>query len=309
MLNNAGGQIQMSRSFAPRFGSLLVLGILACFNTSSTLAQLAQKDSKQEISIQTDVVYGHKAGMALTYDILAPENANGATVVFIVSGGWRSGWISPERILPMFQFLLDEGFTVMPVRHGSAPWFKVPEAIADVRRAMRHIRFNAKSYQLDPERIGVWGQSAGGHIGLMIGLGSDDGDENSGDPIERSSNRVAAVVAYYPLTDLRGLSGPNERIAAFDFNADEEPNVSPILFVSEDDPPVLLVHGDKDAIVPIEHSQNLELAMSNLSLSVDFVTIEGAGHSFDGEDYLKVQRLTKEFFVSQLVSGINSNSD
>ena len=265
------------------------------------MGAFAQSETNRKISIEADVVYGHKAGMALTYDILTPEEHNGAAVLFMVSGGWYSSWIQPERLIGTFQFLLDEGFKVIPVRHGSSPWFKVPEALADVRRAVRHVRFNTEHNQIDPDRIGVWGQSAGGHLSLMLGLAGDDGDENSEDPIERTSNRVAAVVAYYPLTDLRGLSGPNERVPAFDFDVEEEPSVSPILFVSEDDPPVLLVHGDKDSLVPIEHSHKLDQAMQDLSLDVEFVTIKGAGHSFDGDDFFKVRTLTTEFFVAQLV--------
>lgn len=275
------------------------IGFLTCL---LYMGAFAQSETNREISIKADVVYGHKAGMALTYDILTPEEPNGAAVLFMVSGGWYSSWIQPERVIGMFQFLLDEGLTVIPVRHGSSPRFKVPEAVADVRRAVRHIRLNAEHNQIDPERIGVWGQSAGGHLSLMLGLAGDDGDENSEDPIEQTSNRVAAVVAYYPLTDLRGLSGPNERVPAFDFDVEDEPNVSPVLFVSEDDPPVLLVHGDEDSLVPIEHSHKLDRAMQDLSLDVELVTIEGAGHSFDGDDFFKVRNLTKEFFVAQLAN-------
>ena len=288
----------------PRFScsSLKTIHVFSFLSCLILVGASAQSETNQQISIEADVVCGHKAGMALTYDILAPEEPNGAAVLFMVSGGWYSSWIQPERVIGMFQFLLDEGFTVIPVRHGSSPRFKVPEAVADVRRAVRHIRLNAEHNQIDPDRIGVWGQSAGGHLSLMLGLAGDDGDENSEDPIEQTSNRVAAVVAYYPLTDLRGLSGPNERVPAFDFNAEDEPSVSPILFVSEDDPPVLLVHGDEDSLVPLEHSLKLDRAMQDLSLDVELVTIEGAGHSFDGDDFFKVRNLTKEFFVAQLAN-------
>ncbi len=278
--------------------SILLFSFLTCLVFIGTCAQ---SETHREISIQSDVVYGRKAGMALTYDVLAPAEHNGAAVLFIVSGGWRSSWAPPEIMIGMFEFLLDEGFIVIAVRHGSSPRFNVPEAVADVRRAVRHIRFNAKHNQINPDRIGVWGQSAGGQLSLMLGLAGDDGDGSSEDPVERTSNRVSAVVAYYPLTDLRGLSGPNERVPAFDFKAEEEPNVSPILFVSEDDPPVLLVHGDEDSIVPIEHSHNLHQAMQEMSLEVKFVTIEGANHSFDGEDFYTVRNLTKEFFVTHLI--------
>ena len=287
----------MSLVSLPSVKSIPLFSFLACL---AFIGTFAQSETHREISIQADIIYGHKAGMALTYDILAPEEPNGAAVLFIVSGGWYSVWIPPERIIGMFQFLLDEGFTVIPVRHGSSPRFKVPEAVEDIRRAVRHIRFNAKHNQINPDRLGVWGQSAGGQLGLMLGLAGDDGDENNEDPVERTSNRVAAVVAYYPLTDLRGLSGPNERVPAFDFKAEEEPNVSPIVFVSSDDPPVLLVHGDEDSVVPIEHSHNLHQAMQEMSLEVKFVTIEGAGHSFEGDDFFEVRDLTKEFFLTHL---------
>lgn len=123
-------------------------GVLTCLLYSGAFAQ---SETNREISIEADVVYGHKAGMALTYDILTPEERNGAAVLFMVSGGWYSSWIQPERLIGMFQFLLDEGFTVIPVRHGSSPWFKVPEALTDVRRAVRHVRFNSEH-----NRIGVW---------------------------------------------------------------------------------------------------------------------------------------------------------
>lgn len=281
------------------FLSLKIIHLFGFLSYLIFIGAFTQADTNQEISIKADVVYGHKAGMALTYDILAPEEPNGAAVLFMVSGGWYSSWISPERLIGMFQFLLDEGFTVIPVRHGSSPWFKVPEAVADVRRAVRHIRLNAAHNQIDPDRIGTWGQSAGGHLSLMLGLAGDDGDDNSADPIEQTSNRVAAVVAYYPFTDLRGFSGPNER-PALDFNVEEEPNVSPILFVSEDDPPILLVHGDEDPVVPIEHSRKLDQALKDLSLDVELVTIEGAGHNFEGDDFFKVRNMTRDFFVEQL---------
>lgn len=259
-------------------------------------------NEQDSTSIQGDVVYGHKAGMALTYDVLTPPKQNGAAILFMVSGGWFSNWYPPERFVPWVGYLLEEGFTVIPVRHGSAPRFKVPEAVQDVRRAVRHVRLNAESYGIDAERLGVMGGSAGGHLSLMLALASDSGNGESEDPVEHAANHVAAVVALYPPTDLRGMSGENERFPALEFDASEEPSVSPILHVSDDDPPVLLIHGDQDRLVSIEHSQQLKAAMDELSLDVQLLTIEGAAHGFQGDDSVRVQQATIEFFIVHLVN-------
>ena len=118
-----------------------------------------------EPKITADVIYGHKDGMALTYDVFEATNPNGAGVIYMVSGGWFSIWRPPENRVVSFEPLLAEGFTVFAVHHGSAPRFKVPDAVSDVRAAVRHIRETAESHGVDPNRLGVWGGRAGGHCG------------------------------------------------------------------------------------------------------------------------------------------------
>jgi acetyl esterase/lipase len=91
-----------------------------------------------------DVIYGHRDGMALTYDVFKPvKHANGALVVNMVSAGWRSSWAPPEERQARYQALIDKGFTVVALYHSSAPRFKVPDAVADVRLGMRHIKLHA----------------------------------------------------------------------------------------------------------------------------------------------------------------------
>ncbi len=138
-----------------------------------TIALLFTSPSFAELGIKSDVIYGHKDGMALVYSVLQPENANGAAIVFMVSGGWYSRWSPPQRYATQFEDMLDAGFTVIPVHHGSAPRYRVPEAYADVSRAIRHIKLHAQQHGIDPDRIGVTGGSAGGHLSLMLGLDSD----------------------------------------------------------------------------------------------------------------------------------------
>ncbi|HUQ69515.1 MAG TPA: alpha/beta hydrolase, partial [Planctomycetaceae bacterium] len=139
------------------------------------LAPTLSRGADSGVEITPDVVYGHKDGLAMTFDVFTPkENANGAGVLFMVSGGWYSNWAPPEQMQAAFVPLTSKGFTVFAVRHGSSPRYGIPEAVSDVRRSVRYIRMNAKQYGVDPNRLGVYGMSAGGHLSLMLGTASDE---------------------------------------------------------------------------------------------------------------------------------------
>jgi acetyl esterase/lipase len=238
--------------------------------------------------ITPDVVYGHKDGLAMTFDVYTPAMPNGAGVLFMVSGGWVSTWVPPETAVRRFEPLLAKGFTVFSVRHGSSPRYKVPDAAADVERAVRFIKLNAATFGVDGRRLGVYGGSAGGHLSLMLGLDPDAGSAEARDEVLRGPSGVAAVVAYFPPVDLRGWTGPSKDFPALDFQADLAASVSPIQFVSADDPPTLLIHGDADNLVPISHSQRIHAALKAAGVITEFVTIEGGTHGFGGNpDHLK----------------------
>jgi acetyl esterase/lipase len=141
----------------------------------------------------------------------------------------------------------------------------------------------------------------------MLGLASDEGDPDATDEVLRMSSRVAAVVAYYPPVDLRQWAGPSEgfpaalpedglffahgvmvpgaaeRFVALEFEDDLGPSVSPILHLSSDDPPILLVHGDADALVDLNNSELMHSALVSTGIETDLVVIEGAGHGFRSE--------------------------
>ena len=267
----------------------------------AVVAFAASFSASAEVAVTADVVYGHKDGMALIYDVFTPQEANGAAVLYMVSGGWFSRWQPPERRMARLGHLLDAGFTVFAIQHGSAPRFKVPDAVADVRRAVRHVRMHAERFGIDAGRLGVHGGSAGGHLSLMLGLASDLGDAEAEDPVLRESNRVHAVVAYFPPVDLVGIVGPNERFPALEFDPVGAEAVSPIGFVSADDPPTLLIHGDQDELVPILHSERMESALGEAGVVNRLIVIEGAAHGFRGEDGLEAARVTVDFFREHLV--------
>jgi acetyl esterase/lipase len=264
----------------PRVWAAWVAVIFGPFVTMESAAQ----------AIVPDVVYGHKAGMALTYDVIKPAEPNGAAVLFMVSGGWVSKWADPAPLVASamaakdrnaFGMLLDRGFILILVRHGSSPCFKVPDAVSDVRRAVRHVRFTAATHGIDPDRLGAFGGSAGGHLALMLGTTADDGNPAAADPVEKVGNRVAAVTAFYPPTDLAGYIG-DRRFPALHFPADESDANSPLKHVTADDAPSLLVHGGRDTLVRPGHSENILAAFRKEGVTAELITFPEAGHHFAG---------------------------
>ena len=263
---------------------------------------------RAEVTITPDVVYGHKSGLAMTMDVFTPtENANGAGVLFMVSGGWYSSWQPPEKMQGRFEPLTDKGFTVFAVRHGSSPKFSIPEAVSDVRRSVRFVRMNADRFKIDPQRLGVFGYSAGGHLSLMLGTASDEGDPKAKDPVDRVSDRVAAVVAVVAPTDLRIMvkDAPDRldayaRFPALDLDLQRAEADSPLVHVTPDDPPTLLIAGDKDDLVPIEHSRNIHAAFEKANVTSRLIEVAGAGHGFQGEDARRSTESMVEWFQMQL---------
>lgn len=263
----------------------------------------------EDVQITPDVVYGHKLGLAMTFDEFRPaENANGAGVLFMVSGGWYSNWTPAERTQPLFKPLTDKGFTVFAVRHGSSPRFSIPEAVDDVRRSVRYIRANAEKLGVDPNRLGVYGASAGGHLSLMLGTASDEGDPKAVDPVLRASDRVQAVVALVAPTDLQIMvwKAPDHLPAYNNFPAlnlelDEAATYSPLLHVSPDDPPTLLIVGDQDQLVPMKHSADIQAAFQEKKVTSQLIVLEGAGHGFGGQDAVRASREMVAWFEKHLM--------
>ncbi|MDP3493966.1 MAG: alpha/beta hydrolase [Hyphomonadaceae bacterium] len=227
-----------------------------------------------------DVVYGHRDGMALTYDVFKPQKANGALVVNMVSAGWNSTWGPPEERQARYQWLIDKGFTVVALYHSSAPRFQIPDAVKDVRLGLRHIKLHAKDYGADPARIGVWGASAGGHLSLVAGTMADDGDPAATNPLERADNRVKAIVAYFPPTDLDVLLGARPKAGVIDFDDSLRKTISPIHFVDAKDSPALIISGGADKGVPVSQSETMKAALDKAGVKNELKIFPEAGHDF-----------------------------
>lgn len=282
---------------------LLLIFLVGC--TAPTPEKAAQNPNvtPEGIRITPDVVYGHKFGMALTFDMFQPKNQNGAGVIIINSGGWQSrfpnlyeytddGIRFNTQGFEFVESLLSKGTTVFWVRHGSSPKFAIPEIVSDLRSAVRFIRFHANEYGADPERLGLMGGSAGGHLSLLLATTAEIGNSEATEEFEKDSGRVAAVVAYFPPTDLKRAVDyyrqkfPEilEESNLFDLSDELLIDLSPIFHVSADDPPTLIVHGDKDPSVPIIQGESMYQALQEVGVESKFVVISGAGHGFEGED-------------------------
>jgi acetyl esterase/lipase len=257
---------------------------------------------------QEDVIYGRKFGTALTMDVFRPKSgANGAAIVWVVSGGFFSSHesIRPDAAKPF----LAHGYTVFAVVHGSQPRYQLPEIIQDMNRGVRFIRHHAKEYGIDPNRIGITGGSAGGHLSLMIGTAGDKGDPKAKDPVDRESSRVQAVACFFPPTDFLNYGSPGKEYIhavqhrkpfrpSFDFRErDEDTNlyeriaddkklrqithdISPIYFVTSDDPPTLILHGDKDDLVPLQQSESFVAKLKEVGVESKLVVKTGAAHGW-----------------------------
>jgi acetyl esterase/lipase len=282
-------------------GCLLLLSVL----------DTARADDPSDFSRTRDVIYGKKYGMALTMDVFAPtKNANGAAIIAVISGGFFS---RPEMIQPIFYSeFVKRGYVVFAVLHGSQPKYTIPEIITDLNRAVRFIRFHAKDYKVDPLRIGIVGASAGGHLSLMQGTAGDVGDSKAADPVERTSSRVQAVACFFPPTDFMNFGGMGREHygdvvglpfrPAFDYHElDKKQNrflritdkeklreisrgISPITHVTADTPPTLIIHGDKDRLVPIQQSHRIMAKFKELGVTAKLIVKEGADHGWPGMD-------------------------
>lgn len=248
-----------------------------------------------------DVVYGHKDGLAMTLDVLIPETKpKNIGVILIVSGSWKSkkSDIPSEETLLRSQHwaqgLLNGGFTLFLVRHGSTPRYQVPEMIGDIQRSIRFVRLNAKEYGVDPNRLGIVGGSSGGHLALMAALTADDGKVEAKDPVERISSRVQAIMAWFPPVDFINWGSENgykmiEKIRPALFQdmfgkiTDLEiqlKSVSPIYHATDSAPPLFLIHGDADKTVPVQQSHLLKAKYEALKRPVHLTVQPGGPHTY-----------------------------
>jgi acetyl esterase/lipase len=248
-----------------------------------------------EITHTKDVIYGRKAGVVLTFDVFQPAKPNGAGILYIHSAGFASSHdaIQPSR----YRRLLQSGYTVFAVVHGSTPHFSLAEIEADLHRAVRFIRQQASVYRIDPDRLGTLGFSAGGHAALTLAVKGKAGDTKAKDPLDRLSSEVQAAVAFFPPTDflnygsanrqapwtiplVRMKTSPGDPAHSLTEQTRLLREASPIYFVHAKQAPILILQGDKDYGVPLEQARSFQKQSEAAKATCELIIKEGQGHGW-----------------------------
>lgn len=266
------------------------------------------------ITAKRNVEYVPGGGARQTLDVFFPEKAEKPLplVVWIHGGAWSAG--SKDRA-PMM-FLLKDGFAVASVTYRFSQQAKFPAQIEDCRTALRWLRAHAKELNIDPQRVGVVGSSAGGHLVALLGVSGDQKAWDKGENLDQSAKVQAVVDMFGPanLLTMGAQSPPNSRIqhdapnspeshligGAVQENKDAARAASPITYVSKDDAPILIMHGDKDPLVPYAQSEEFLAALKKAGVDATLQTIQGGGHGGPGFQTPEMQAMVRDFFVKHL---------
>jgi acetyl esterase/lipase len=200
-------------------------------------------------------------------------------LVYVHGGSWMHGDKSEAALFA--HLMTAQGYLVVSLNYRLYPPAMFPAMIQDVKCAIRSLRARASEYNLDPDRIGAVGASAGGHLVALLGTTKADAGWDVGEYLDQSS-RVQAVIAMAGVMDL-SRNFPNADIEAMKRVGFGEYNVieaSPISHITPDDPAFLLIHGDQDELVPYEQSQLMYDKLLQTNVPAQLVIVKNARHAF-----------------------------
>ncbi|HUQ66723.1 MAG TPA: prolyl oligopeptidase family serine peptidase [Flavitalea sp.] len=288
------------------------------------LLSLKSNSQNNTLYSQKEEIYGRKDGMALTMVVTTPKKLNiNRAIIYVISGGYTSkyDWINDTTFkdIPNFTTMsleyLKRGYTVFFVLPASTPGYSANESVADIQKAVQHIRFYSKKYQIDPGHIGITGASSGGNLSLLMGTIEAKSDKTSTQPILKVSSKVQAVAVFYPVTDMVNYRVENHPFikdsfivmgfksmkleSALDFKelndstnkyeritGDERisailKRMSPIYFVDSTCAPTMIYHGDNDPVVPIQQSITFVEALRSYKVPAKLLVKKGEGHGWN----------------------------
>ncbi|MCP5557613.1 MAG: alpha/beta hydrolase fold domain-containing protein [Verrucomicrobiaceae bacterium] len=288
---------------------------LACLSLFIATLASAQSPQPDKVVSHRDLIYVEGGHERHKLDLYLPSGDHGPLplLIWVHGGGWQNG--SKDGAPPLRAGYLEKGYAVASINYRLSSHAVFPAQIEDCKAAIRWLRAHAEQYGLDPKRFGVWGSSAGGHLVALIGTSGGVKEFDVGANLDQSSS-VQAVCDYYGPTDFKVfVSTPGyERHAAADSpeakllggavlqNKDKAARVNSITYVTPDDPPFLIVHGDKDGTVPINQSQLLFEALTKAKVSAHFHTIHGVGHGGPGFAGSDINDMVAKFFEVHLKS-------
>jgi acetyl esterase/lipase len=270
-----------------------------------------------DVIVEKDIVYGMGGTKELKLDLARPEQATGLLpgLVFIHGGGWTGG--DRKMYEGEIQNAARHGYVAAtisyrltdPDKSSKKPRNPFPAQIEDVKCAVRWLRANAEKYHVDPNRIGVTGGSAGGHLSLLVGVtGHESKFEGTGGNSGVSS-QVQAVVNYFGPTDLPHLHATSKPAAGVvellmngppDSSPEQYKAASPVTYVSKDAPPTLTIHGTADPVVPVDQATEFDTAMKKAGAQHEMLLLEGEKHGFTQKGYQTAAEAAYKFFDQHL---------
>jgi acetyl esterase/lipase len=242
-------------------------------------------------------------------DLYVPKTDNKVPLIIFIHGGGFSGGDKRDQNPAPF---LSEHFAMASLNYRLSQDAIFPAQIEDCKAAVRWLRKNAAQYKLDPDRFGVWGTSAGGHLVAMLGTTGDTTLFDVGENLEVSS-RVQAVADWFGPTDFLQMDAhrlpngmvhnspgsPESRLIGgpLQKNNDRAEKANPITYITPNTPPFLIAHGDADRLVPHHQSELLAAALKEVGVPVTFHTVKGGGHGFRDAT---ADEMRRQFFSKEL---------
>ncbi|OZV70107.1 alpha/beta hydrolase [Winogradskyella aurantia] len=282
---------------------ILILIIITSCNTETSKQTPKGISLPSDFGLIKDVIYGHDYGMAMTFDVYVPQNPNGAGVILTNSGGWTSPYdtfkieengkyryTTDKEMSQMNTWhvlspkaLVSNGYTVFEVRHGSQPKFLMSEIALHIRRAVKFIIHHAVDYNLDTNRIGLWGGSASGHLSLLIGLTPEIALIDAKEEWEQTRSSISAIAVFAAPADLGKFVSDNpkelENRPVLRMKDEQFQEYAPVTYASKDDPPTLIMHGNADKVVPLIQGQLMYSALQQAGVESHFIVFENTTHS------------------------------
>jgi acetyl esterase/lipase len=241
------------------------------------------------IVVLHDVVIGRGGDRDLHAEIAYPQDATGPlpAVIYIHGGGWSGG---SYKDMPVLQ-LAKAGYFAASIEYRLSNVAKWPAQIQDCKLGVRWLRANAAKYHVDPNRIGAWGGSAGGHLVACLGTMADVKDYEGDGGYPGVSSAVQAVVDFFgptdftdPRIDLYPPSSVRLAEGLFGVSHDQNPELwksgSPTAYVKAGDPPILIVHGDADQVVPVAQAILFDAALTQAGVPHQLIIVKNGGHGF-----------------------------
>jgi acetyl esterase/lipase len=286
-----------------RRGFLETAGMAAVVPVAGPIAAQSGKQPGGSASIEKNIVFGKGGNTDLKLDIYRPPAGTEKRIatIHIHGGGFTAG--SKDNLADRVAPLVALGYVAIPVQYRLAGEAKWPAQIEDVKAAIRWTRANAKTLGVDPEKIAVFGYSAGGHLALFAAGTANRPEFEGKNGTPGAGTQVAACCAYYPATEVRPRPDGTANIL-LQAGSDEAAHraASPLTYVAAGFPPTVIFHGTADVTIPLESSERLFKQFRDVKVPAELHAFEGVPHAFDSNpEFAKAAAELADFFIDRKV--------